>query len=177
MLQSHTAQYVQWYEFTRNISPSEETPCWLISLTLEMLSACAFVFFFRSNFLGTLFTVYDNGISPHRGRAMRDGSNVRQELAAVHYVSVWCECVCVCCTMLWREFTCTRTCIQPSRVLCCHWMSNTAWRTKIKFQKLFIPLEKAICLKNKLSNFIINLWLSCTKYIHIVPNNRVRCKL
>ena len=60
-----------------------------------MLSACAFVFFFRSNFLGTLFTVYDNGISPHRGRAMRDGSNVRQELAAVHYVSVWCECVCV----------------------------------------------------------------------------------
>ena len=30
---------------------------------------------------------------------MRDGSNVRQELAAVHYVSVWCECVCVvlCC--------------------------------------------------------------------------------
>ena len=42
-----------------------------------------------------MFTVYDNGISPHRGRAMRDGSNVRQELAAVHYVSVGCESVCV----------------------------------------------------------------------------------
>ena len=53
----------------------------------------------RSNFLGTLFTVYDNGISPHRGRAMRDGSNVRQELAAVNYVSVWSVCVCVLCVV------------------------------------------------------------------------------
>ena len=85
--------------------------------------------------------------------------------------------------VLWREFTCsTRTCIQPSWVLCCHWMSNTARRTKTKFQKLFIPIEKAICLKNKPSNFTIklpNLWLSYTKCIHIlkiVPNNRVRCK-
>lgn len=55
------------------------------------------VFSCRSNFLGTLFTVYDNGISPHRGRAMRDGSNVRQELAAVNYVSVGvCACVSLC---------------------------------------------------------------------------------
>lgn len=42
----------------------------------------------RSNFLGTAFTVFDSGISHHRGRAMPDGSNVREELAAVHYVSV-----------------------------------------------------------------------------------------
>ena len=42
---------------------------------------------FRSNFLGTSFTVFDGGLSPHKGKTMPDGSNVRQELAAVHYVS------------------------------------------------------------------------------------------
>jgi len=41
----------------------------------------------RSNFLGTALTVFDSGISRHRGKAMPDGSNVREELAAVHYVS------------------------------------------------------------------------------------------
>ena len=30
---------------------------------------------------------------------MRDGSNVRQELAAVNYVSVWSVCVCVLCVV------------------------------------------------------------------------------
>lgn len=39
----------------------------------------------RSNFLGTSFTIFDGGINPHKGRAMPDGSNVRQELAAIHY--------------------------------------------------------------------------------------------
>lgn len=31
---------------------------------------------------------------------MRDGSNVRQELAAVNYVSVWSVCVCLCVLLL-----------------------------------------------------------------------------
>lgn len=39
----------------------------------------------RSNFLGTSFTVYDNGVNPGCRQALRDRSSVRQELAAVHY--------------------------------------------------------------------------------------------
>lgn len=40
-----------------------------------------------SNFVGTSFTIYDSGLNPEDTKAMPDGSNVRQELAAVHYVS------------------------------------------------------------------------------------------
>lgn len=40
---------------------------------------------FRSNLMGTKFTVFDNGLNPDR--ALRDMSNARQELAAIIYVS------------------------------------------------------------------------------------------
>ncbi|XP_070543889.1 tubby-related protein 3-like isoform X2 [Ptychodera flava] len=39
----------------------------------------------RSNFLGTHFTIYDNGINPGKPGALSDGSNIRQELAAAIY--------------------------------------------------------------------------------------------
>ncbi|XP_061407372.1 tubby-related protein 3-like isoform X1 [Lethenteron reissneri] len=39
----------------------------------------------RSNVMGTRFTVYDNGIKPDRTGILGDGSNLRQELAAVCY--------------------------------------------------------------------------------------------
>jgi tubby and related proteins len=39
-----------------------------------------------SNFVGTQFTVFDNGINPDRSQALPDGSNVREELASVNYV-------------------------------------------------------------------------------------------
>lgn len=44
-----------------------------------------FCFAFRSNLMGTRFTVFDNGVNPDR--ASSDWSNARQELAAVVYVS------------------------------------------------------------------------------------------
>ena len=43
----------------------------------------------RANFVGTSFTVYDNGVNPNKGEALPDGSNCRQELAAIIYVSVY----------------------------------------------------------------------------------------
>lgn len=39
----------------------------------------------RSNLIGTQFTVYDNGTSPYKSPV--DGTQERQELAAVVYVS------------------------------------------------------------------------------------------
>ncbi|XP_065842906.1 tubby-related protein 3-like [Oscarella lobularis] len=39
----------------------------------------------RSNFMGTQFTIYDSGVNPLKGEALPDGSNVREELAAVTY--------------------------------------------------------------------------------------------
>ena len=39
----------------------------------------------RANFVGTSFTVFDNGLNPTLREAMPDGSNVRQELAAAMY--------------------------------------------------------------------------------------------
>ncbi len=39
----------------------------------------------RSNFLGTSFTIYDNGENPTSRSLHPDKSNLRQELAAVHY--------------------------------------------------------------------------------------------
>ena len=41
----------------------------------------------RANFVGTSFTVYDNGVNPNKGEALPGGSNCRQELAAIIYVS------------------------------------------------------------------------------------------
>lgn len=45
---------------------------------------------FRSNLMGTKFTVFDNGLNPDR--ALRDMSNARQELAAIIYVSLAQNC-------------------------------------------------------------------------------------
>ena len=53
----------------------------------------------RANFVGTSFTVYDNGVNPNKGEALPDGSNCRQELAAIIYVSMYytnAKCVCRC---------------------------------------------------------------------------------
>ncbi|XP_071791262.1 tubby-related protein 3-like [Asterias amurensis] len=45
----------------------------------------SFVGKLRSNFMGTHFTVFDNGISANKPGAMADGTNTRQELSAVVY--------------------------------------------------------------------------------------------
>ena len=42
----------------------------------------------RSNFMGTSFTIYDNGISPNKPGTLSDGSNAREEIAACVYVSI-----------------------------------------------------------------------------------------
>ena len=39
----------------------------------------------RANFVGTSFTVFDNGVNPTVREALPDGSNVREELAGVMY--------------------------------------------------------------------------------------------
>jgi hypothetical protein len=44
---------------------------------------------FRSNALGTHFTIYDNGENPKKAAVIGDG--IRQELAAVIYVSIVIE--------------------------------------------------------------------------------------
>ena len=43
---------------------------------------------FRSNLMGTKFTVYDNGVNPQKASSStRESGTLRQELAAVCYVS------------------------------------------------------------------------------------------
>ncbi|KAJ8031562.1 Tubby-related protein 3 [Holothuria leucospilota] len=39
----------------------------------------------RSNFMGTQFTIFDNGLSPQKPGILADGSNIREEVAAVLY--------------------------------------------------------------------------------------------
>ena len=46
------------------------------------------IILFRSNLVGTKFTVYDNGVNPNKGGVLSDGSNIRQELCTIVYVSV-----------------------------------------------------------------------------------------
>lgn len=62
------------------------------------------ILMFRSNFVGTQFTVYDDGVNPFKGQVLPDASNIREEMAAVVYVSFihnnWMvysgfSCVCV----------------------------------------------------------------------------------
>ncbi len=45
------------------------------------------IFVFRSNVMGTHFTLYDNGENP--GKAPVIGEGVRQELSAVIYVRIY----------------------------------------------------------------------------------------
>ena len=42
---------------------------------------------YRSNLVGTRFTVFNNGVNPKKGGCMSDGSNIREEVAAIIYVS------------------------------------------------------------------------------------------
>ena len=42
---------------------------------------------YRSNLVGTRFTVFNNGVNPKKGGVMSDGSNIREEVAAIVYVS------------------------------------------------------------------------------------------
>lgn len=60
---------------------------YLISIDSKDLSREGknFVGKLRSNFLGTSFTIYDSGVNPSSRAARPDKSNIRQELAAVHY--------------------------------------------------------------------------------------------
>ncbi|XP_065912385.1 tubby protein homolog isoform X2 [Dysidea avara] len=53
-------------------------------LELKRNSSC-FIGKLRANFVGTSFTVYDNGVNPSKGEALPGGSNCRQELAAIVY--------------------------------------------------------------------------------------------
>lgn len=46
-----------------------------------------FRFFGRSNLMGTKFTVYDNGVNPMKTTSGLEASTLRQELAAICYVS------------------------------------------------------------------------------------------
>lgn len=41
----------------------------------------------RSNLVGTRFTVFNSGVNPKKGGVMSDGSNIREEVAAIIYVS------------------------------------------------------------------------------------------
>ena len=41
----------------------------------------------RSNLVGTKFTCYDHGCNPKKGGLLTDGSNLREELCAIVYVS------------------------------------------------------------------------------------------
>ena len=43
----------------------------------------------RSNLLGTKFTVYDSGLNPAKTASSLEASNLRQELAAICYVSTY----------------------------------------------------------------------------------------
>lgn len=45
------------------------------------------LFCFRSNVLGTKFTVYDGGENPEKKPFVKESESVRQELAAICYVS------------------------------------------------------------------------------------------
>ena len=60
---------------------------YLVSTSAQDLSRESknFVSKLRANFLGTSFTVYDNGENPTSRTLRRDKSNLRQELAAIHY--------------------------------------------------------------------------------------------
>lgn len=48
----------------------------------------SFVSSIRSNLVGTRFTVFNNGVNPKKGGVMSDGSNIREEVAAIVYVSI-----------------------------------------------------------------------------------------
>jgi tubby-related protein 1 len=48
----------------------------------------------RSNFLGTSFTVYDDGINPSKRQSRLNRSAIREEMALVHYVCTNAKPIC-----------------------------------------------------------------------------------
>jgi len=57
--------------------------CCVLSTVLSYFN----FFSHRSNLVGTRFTVFNNGVNPKKGGVMSDGSNIREEVAAIVYVS------------------------------------------------------------------------------------------
>lgn len=57
----------------------------ILSQSLCILSV--FSLLYRSNLMGTKFTVYDSGQNPGKTTSSLEATNLRQELAAVCYVS------------------------------------------------------------------------------------------
>lgn len=53
---------------------------------LTFIFVC-FFYYYRSNLVGTRFTVFNSGVNPKKGGVMSDGSNIREEVAAIIYVS------------------------------------------------------------------------------------------
>nr|XP_005309664.1 tubby protein homolog isoform X6 [Chrysemys picta bellii] len=66
-----------------------KTSNYLISIDPTDLSRGgeSFIGKLRSNLMGTKFTVYDNGVNPMKTTSSLEASNLRQELAAICYVS------------------------------------------------------------------------------------------
>ncbi|XP_072254235.1 tubby protein homolog, partial [Pyxicephalus adspersus] len=66
-----------------------KTSNYLISIDPTDLSRGgeSFIGKLRSNLMGTKFTVYDNGVNPVKTSSSLEASNLRQELAAICYVS------------------------------------------------------------------------------------------
>ena len=54
---------------------------------LTFILFVCFFFYYRSNLVGTRFTVFNSGVNPKKGGVMSDGSNIREEVAAIIYVS------------------------------------------------------------------------------------------
>lgn len=53
----------------------------------KRLNIIFFLSNYRSNLVGTRFTVFNNGVNPKKGGVMSDGSNIREEVSAIIYVS------------------------------------------------------------------------------------------
>lgn len=71
--------------------------------------------------MGTKFTVYDSGLNPVKTTGSLEADNLRQELAAICYVSqgrpLKCTCGIDCETGLWKGLFIERsTCEQPCLV-------------------------------------------------------------
>jgi len=62
---------------------------WCAATPSDLLSLLCFLC--RSNLMGTKFTVYDSGLNPMKSTTSLEASNLRQELAAICYVS-WSKC-------------------------------------------------------------------------------------
>lgn len=55
--------------------------------THQLFQSVILYLLYRSNLMGTKFTVYDSGLNPMKSTTSLEASNLRQELAAICYVS------------------------------------------------------------------------------------------